>query len=162
LFSGPEYEEGVKRIADHFNQNSIKYRTIAFNPELASVVQRSGSETADTIVFKEKELSSFVSDEEAYHQLVCDITRQQARSTNLVLNGSPVRRLFVDGGFSRNAVYMNFLAMAFPDLEVYAASMAQATALGAALAIHSAWNKRRLPNTLIKLQYYSAAQTETV
>ncbi len=97
--------------------------------------------------------------EEAYHQLLLDIIRQQVGSTNLVLNGSPVKRLFVDGGFSRNAVYMNLLAMAFPQLEVYAASMAQATALGAALAIHKSWNKKRLPNTLIKLQYYAATQT---
>jgi glycerol kinase len=73
-----------------------------------------------------------------------------------------VKRLFVDGGFSRNAVYMNLLAMAFPQLEVYAASMAQATALGAALAIHKSWNRKRLPNTLIRLQYYSAAQTALV
>jgi hypothetical protein len=42
---------------------------------------------------------------------------------------------------------------------VYAASMAQATALGAALAVHTAWNKKSIPNTLIKLQYYSAGQT---
>ena len=43
-----------------------------------------------------------------------------------------------------------------------AASMAQATALGAALAIHKSWNKKRLPNTLIKLQFYAAAQTALV
>ncbi|MGZ3882240.1 MAG: FGGY-family carbohydrate kinase [Flavisolibacter sp.] len=162
LFSGPEYEEGVKTIADHFHQNAIKYRTIEFNPEMASAVRRIGSESGDTTVFRARELSSFASDEEAYHQLVYDITRQQARSTQLVLDGSPVKRLFVDGGFSRNAVYMNFLAIAFPELEVYAASMAQATALGAALAIHTAWNKKPLPNTLIKLQYYSATQPVTV
>jgi glycerol kinase len=64
----------------------------------------------------------------------------------------------VDGGFSRNVVFMNLLAMAFPQLEVYATSMAQATALGAALVIHQSWNKKPLPNTLIKLQYYSAMQ----
>jgi sugar (pentulose or hexulose) kinase len=91
-----------------------------------------------------------------------DIISQQVRSTQLVLNDSPVKRLFVDGGFSRNAVYMNLLAMAFPQLEVYAASMAQATALGAALAIHKAWNKKALPNTLIKLQYYSVTQAAMV
>lgn len=154
LFAGPDYEEGVKRIADHFNQNAIKYRNIAFNQEIVSGLQKN-----DQIKFAERELSSFSTDEEAYHQLMFDIISQQVRSTQLVLNGSPVKRLFVDGGFSRNAVYMNLLAMAFPQLEVYAASMAQATALGAALAIHTAWNKKPLPNTLIKLQYYSIAQT---
>jgi len=161
LFSGPEYEEGVKRIADHFGQNAIKYRTIEFNSEMASTLQKNSGNT-ESVAFAERDLSSFVSDEEAYHQLMFDIIKQQAQSTKLVLKGSPVKRLFVDGGFSRNAVYMNLLAMAFPQLEVYAASMAQATALGAALAIHKAWNKKRLPNTLIILQYYSAVQTALV
>lgn len=162
LFSGPEYEEGVERIAQHFNQDPIKYRTIEFNPDITSVLQKNDTSNSGTGLFAQRELSIFASDEEAYHQLVLDIIKQQVRSTNLVLKGSPVKRLFVDGGFSRNAVYMNLLAMAFPQLEVYAASMAQATALGAALAIHKSWNKKRLPNTLIKLQFYSATQTALV
>ena len=157
LFAGPEYEEGVKRIADHFNLNAIKYRNIGFNPEIISGLKRN-----EQVKFSERELASFANDEEAYHQLMLDIIVQQVKSTQLVLNGSPVKRLFVDGGFSRNAVYMNLLAISFPGLEVYAASMAQATALGAALAIHTAWNKKPLPNTLIKLQYYSVAQTVIV
>jgi sugar (pentulose or hexulose) kinase len=157
LFAGPEYEEGVKRIADHFNLNAIKYRNIGFNPEIISGLKRN-----EQVKFSERELASFANDEEAYHQLMFDIIVQQVKSTQLVLNGSPVKRLFVDGGFSRNAVYMNLLAISFPGLEVYAASMAQATALGAALAIHTAWNKKPLPNTLIKLQYYSVAQTVIV
>lgn len=159
LFAGPQYEEGVKRIADHFHQNVIRYRSIEFNPEIVSSLQKN---SASQNSFQQTDLFSFGSDEEAYHQLMLDIIRQQVKSTQLVLNSSPVKRLFVDGGFSRNAVYMNLLAAFFPNVEVYAASMAQATALGAALAIHKSWNKKPLPNTLIKLQYYSTSQTAMV
>jgi sugar (pentulose or hexulose) kinase len=165
LFAGQTHEDGVKRIADYFHQDAIKYRQIEFNPELVLKLQKNEeSEIIDLTQnsFEERGLSAFKNDEEAYHQLMLDIIRQQIKSTRLVLNGSPVKRLFVDGGFSRNAIYMNLLAMTFPDLEVYAASMAQATALGAALAIHKSWNKKRLPNTLIKLQYYSATQAAMV
>jgi sugar (pentulose or hexulose) kinase len=160
LFAGPAYEEGMKRIADFFNKDVIKYRNIEFNPDIAAALNK--NEKISKQNFPQTDLSVFTTDSEAYHYLMLDIIKQQVRSTQLVLNGSPVKRLFVDGGFSRNAVYMNLLAMAFPQLEVYAASMAQATALGAALAIHSSWNKRPLPNTLIRLQYYSAAQTAWV
>ena len=160
LFAGPAYEEGMKRIADFFNKDVIKYRNIEFNPDIAAALNK--NERISKQNFPQTDLSVFTTDSEAYHYLMLDIIKQQVRSTQLVLNGSPVKRLFVDGGFSRNAVYMNLLAMAFPQLEVYAASMAQATALGAALAIHSSWNKRPLPNTLIRLQYYSAAQTAWV
>jgi sugar (pentulose or hexulose) kinase len=75
-----------------------------------------------------------------------------------VLTGTDVKRIFVDGGFSKNAIYMNLLAAAFPDIEVYAASMAQATALGTALAVHHSWNKRPIPNDLIELKYYALTQ----
>ncbi|MNR40668.1 hypothetical protein D3C85_1589800 [compost metagenome] len=72
-----------------------------------------------------------------------------------MLDGTAVKRIFVDGGFSKNAIFMNLLAMAFPELEVFAAYMAQATAVGAALAIHKSWNTKPLPNDIIELKYYA-------
>mgnify|MGYP006201678503 CR=1 FL=1 len=50
--------------------------------------------------------------------------------------------------------HLNLLAEAFPDVEVYAASMAQASALGAALAIHDNWNPKPIQNDLIDLKFY--------
>jgi hypothetical protein len=50
---------------------------------------------------------------------------------------------------------MNLLACAFPDMEIYAASMAQATALGAAMAIHRAWNSTPPVADIIELKHYS-------
>jgi sugar (pentulose or hexulose) kinase len=105
-------------------------------------------------VFGKRELAAFDSFERAYHRLMMDIMEQQVASTRLVLHGADVRRVFVDGGFGRNQVYMHLLAAAFPDMEVFAASIPQATAMGAALAIHSHWNKRILPGDIIELKYY--------
>ena len=51
---------------------------------------------------------------------------------------------------------MNLLALAFPALEVFSASMAQASAVGAALTIHKEWNRKRKPNDIVQLRYYSA------
>jgi hypothetical protein len=50
------------------------------------------------------------------------------------------------------------LAAAFPHLEVFAASVAQATAIGAALAIHKHWNSKNIPGDMIELKYYALAQ----
>jgi len=49
---------------------------------------------------------------------------------------------------------MHMLADAFPDIEVYAASVAQATAMGTALSIHDHWNNKALPANIIDLMYY--------
>lgn len=162
LFAGNEHEEAIKRIADHFNQDMIKYRTVEYNPETIERLQRQSVKEEKSSRFAERDLNLYLSYEEAYHRLMLDIMSQQIQSTQLILNGSPVKRLFVDGGFSKNTIYMNLLAAAFPDMEIYAASMAQATSLGAALAIHKAWNKKTIPNSLIQLQYYSAAQEMSV
>ena len=106
--------------------------------------------------FSARALSDFSNDEEAYHQLILDIATQQYASTQMVLKGSEVKRIFVDGGFSKNAIYMNLLAAFFPGIEVFAASVAQATALGTALSIHNAWNKGMIPGDIVELKYFSA------
>ncbi|BAU55031.1 FGGY-family carbohydrate kinase [Mucilaginibacter gotjawali] len=168
LFSGFEYEQMVKRIAEHFNKDEIKYRNINFNPEIIKhiktgpVVFQNSDVIRKESVFKLRDLSGFKNDLEAYHQLMIDIVQLQALSTNLVLKNSPVKRIFVDGGFSKNSVYMNLLAAAFPQMEVFAASMAQASAVGAALSIHREWNSKAIPNDIIGLKYYSTNQSAVI
>ncbi|RYG02453.1 MAG: carbohydrate kinase, partial [Chitinophagaceae bacterium] len=93
----------------------------------------------------------------AYHQLIFDLVKQQLYSLKLVLN-SGVKRIFVDGGFGKNAIYMHLLATSIPDIEVYASSVSQATAIGTALAIHDSWNPNPPPSDIINLKYYSAIQ----
>jgi putative Ca2+/H+ antiporter (TMEM165/GDT1 family) len=50
---------------------------------------------------------------------------------------------------------MHLLAAAFSQIEVFAASVAQATAMGAALAIHQHWNSETLPSDIIELKHYT-------
>lgn len=85
-----------------------------------------------------------------------DILQQQVRSTNLVLNRAHAKRIFIDGGFSNNSIYTNLLVMAFPDTKVYAASISQASALGAAMAIHHYWNKQALPVNIVQLKQFNS------
>jgi glycerol kinase len=84
---------------------------------------------------------------------------EQVHAVNLILEGTSVKRIFVDGGFGKNKLFMHLLAESFDRLKVYAASVPQATAIGAALAIHHSWNKRALPNDMIDLKKYTAANS---
>jgi sugar (pentulose or hexulose) kinase len=148
LFAGHFHDEQVKRIADHFNIPAARFRNISFNPELAAkfLVDQKG--------FANKDLTTYANSEEAYHAFMTDLVAQQYASTQLSLSNTPVKRIFVDGGFSKNEVFMNLLAARFPELEVFAASIHQSTALGAALALHKAWNKKPVASNLITLQFY--------
>ncbi len=169
LFAGNEHEQQVKRIAAHFNQHTNRYKTMVFNPAVVEAMHKNKIEhtftTKDLIttsLFAQRNLSAFSTDEEAYHQLIMDIVKQQQASTKMVLAGTRVKRIFVDGGFSNNDIYMKLLAAAFAGIEVYAASMAQATAVGTALAIHDHWNKKPVPGNLIELKFYSSAHSVVI
>lgn len=145
LFAGQEHEDAVKRIAAHFNEDLFFYQKVEFDAALAAKLQNSNAD-----------ILSFATCKEAYHQLMINIIKKQAASTKLVLNDA-VKRIFVDGGFSNNKLYMNLLATEFPEFEIYAASMSQASALGAALALHACWPKESVPNDIIHLRYYGSS-----
>jgi len=153
LFAGYEHEQQVKRLAAHFQKAIDYYQTLGWNVALLNEMQ-SGNKFSGRS-FSELDLVEFTGYEEAYHQLMWNIVQQQAMSTNLVIKGMAVKRIFVDGGFGKNPVYMNLLAKAFPGIEVYAATVPQASALGAALVIHHHWNKNSLPADMIELKRFA-------
>ncbi|HEY5824517.1 MAG TPA: FGGY family carbohydrate kinase [Cyclobacteriaceae bacterium] len=165
LFAGHEHEEQIKRIASHFHQKDDFYKNVDYNEALALNLKKQTNPLSEkefqggihSSAFVQRIMSSFNSAEEAYHQLIIDIIDQQVISTKLVLKMITVNRIFVDGGFSKNPVYMNLLASDLPDLKVYGASVAQASALGAALVLHQHWNTKGIPTDLIELNTYGDA-----
>ena len=162
LFAGHEHELQIKRLSSHFNKRKDHYKSVKFEGPLLEELQeeqggkgkKSFNTGLENSAFETRELSAFGTYEKAYHQLMLDIMDMQCASTALVLRNSSVKRIFVDGGFSKNTVYMNLLAAAFPGLEVFGATVAQASALGAALAIHHQWNLRPIPENIIELKHY--------
>ncbi len=164
IFAGYEHEQQLKRIADHFDRAAYLFKHLKFNAglflKLGSKVPENQSPqlTFSThSAFGARDLSLFKTAEEAYHQLIFDLVKQQIYSLKLILNPG-VTRIFVDGGFGKNAIYMHLLAISMPDIEVYASSVSQATAIGTALAINSAWNENLVPTDIIELKYYSSIQ----
>ena len=169
IFAGYEHEEQVKKLAEHFLKPVNYYTTVTVDTELLKqqrqnigpTSRRSDSQLPRSS-FSNRDLSDFKSYEEAYHQLITDIVAHQARSTNLVLKGTEVKRIFVDGGFSKNPIYMYLMAEAFPNIEMYAASVAQASAIGAALVFHQHWNSKPLPSGIIDMKLYSVTHQTSI
>jgi sugar (pentulose or hexulose) kinase len=162
LFAGHEHEEQVKRLAAHFNKPYNYFTTVVCDQQILSrlqqkkntVMQSAGSAQVASSAFAKRDLQLFNTYEAAYHQLIADIMLLQVHATKLVLASTKVKRIFVDGGFSKNPIYMHLLAKAFPRIAVYAATVAQASALGAAMVLHEHWNTKALPDNLIQLQQY--------
>ncbi|MEO8414683.1 MAG: FGGY family carbohydrate kinase [Ginsengibacter sp.] len=163
LFAGAEHEEQTKRLAVHFNKKENYYTQVAFNSLLPDQKFKA-SATATSLHksgFQDRDLHEFSSYEQAYHCFMQYIVAQQYAATTLVMSHD-VTRIFVDGGFGKNSVYMNLLSAIFPDKEVFAASVSQATAIGAALAIHEHWNTKPVTSDMIRLKLYAAAHKTIV
>ncbi len=145
LLIGPEHDEQTKRIAEHFHVKEDFFRTIRFEKE----------DIADSVGdFEKTDLKNYESSGKAYHAFIQHLVKRQMASTQLILNNSDVKEIYVDGGFSANPVYMNLLARAFGNYKVFGATVAQASALGAALVIHSNWNDKELPEKLFEVTAY--------
>lgn len=167
LFAGQFHEDQVKRIAAHFGQQVSRYNNIQPDREIFRLLinvitpnqPADSKQSPPSLQFHNRELKDFEDDITAYHQLMLDIVNAQVQSTELLLKDKPVRTIYVDGGFSRNELFMYLLSTHFPQLNIYAASMAQATAIGAALAIHHHWNAKPLPDNLITTQLYTTTES---
>lgn len=152
LFAGRWHDHLKDQMADHFQLNRNFYKTIAFDPHMLTVpVPQVPHQDPGNI-----DLSVFSSADEAYHFMMSLLVDQQLACISQVMNNKPVKRVYVDGGFSRNEVFMNLLARRLPDFEVFAANIHQASALGAALAIHESWNPAPFRTDLIDFTQYFA------
>lgn len=166
LFAGYEHEQQIKKLAKYFNKEVDYYKTIQFDLRLYNNLKPkkkiSENKTADARIgqsdFGKRDLKGFNSYEEAYHQLITDIIAQQITSIKLLIKDHSIKKLFVDGGFSKNPIYMCLLSKAFSKIKVFSSSLPQASALGAALAIHNHWNDKRIPADIFDLKLYAVAK----
>lgn len=145
LFGGHFHEEQVARMEKHFGGS---YKDLTFAERVFSLSSRGSS--VFECAFAERDLHDFPDLASAYDQFMVDLVGQQLRSLDLLLKDAPVKQLLVDGGFSKNEWYMRLLTHALPKVEVYAAEVAQASALGAALMVYDG----ETPKNLIQLKRF--------
>lgn len=158
LFAGQEHEQQVERIAYHFGMDPSFLPTLPYDPKIIELLKskpgiapvekpeplipsldQTGHQPLPSPIshlrFRNRDMDDFGSATEAYHQLMLDLVELQCLSSRPVLNNTEVRHLYVDGGFSRNQIFMQLLSNAMPEYAVRSFNIAQASALGAALVL---------------------------
>ena len=154
LFLGNAHEKGAERIASHYAIPADFYKAIRHDKGLSALAQERLL-SKDFSSFEAVDLMEVASPDLAYNILIAILVKKQIESIDLILKHQDAENIFVDGGFSKNHVFMSMLAFHHDGKKVYAAEVAQATALGAALAIHDAWNPKPVGEDLINLKWYS-------
>jgi sugar (pentulose or hexulose) kinase len=152
LFSGHEHEEKCNALMMHFQTTESVYKELSKSGDWKKHKNPKNSEELRSI-FTSDDYSKFASFEEGYVSLIEYLVAKQIASTNLIVQPSTTT-IYVDGGFSQNYIFMELLSQAYPDKKVYAASVTQASALGAALIINDVWNKKPIPRDLLTLRSF--------
>ncbi len=147
VFIGNEHEEQVKKLAAHFNRVEDCYKIVVYDPALIPAAVEITSEPkniysqntlASPKLNLQFDLSQFDSYEAAYHAVIYKITEPQIKAIRLAAEYKmdAFTYLLVDGGFSKNKIFMHLLQEAFPNLSIIVSENSQGTALGAAMVMN--------------------------
>lgn len=142
LLLGKEYSNQVAALTHHFGVKQDQHRTVAADPALLSRLdqnyrryyhfadlERVGENPAIT------DYGAFNDFTAAYHQLLLELVEQQVISLGAAIGDTPVRKVFIDGGFADNDLFVKLLAHRLPEYQWRTTQSPLGSALGAALVI---------------------------
>lgn len=146
LFIGEEHKYQVDEMYAHWNLPLGTYKKMKFD---RAAFEKVGSSRQKRIGFhylkpqdygleraRQTDWSSFTDFEEAYYTFIHELTDIQVASLQLVLDGAPVQRIFVDGGFNANSIFLEMLRIKLPDHEIIPSDFPNGSALGAAMLVN--------------------------
>lgn len=146
LFIGEEHKYQVDEMYAHWNLPLGTYKKLKFDEAWYQKVSNNpqkrigfhylkpadyGLDKADST-----DWGSFSEFTEAYYTFLHELTDIQVASLRLVLDGAPVNRLFVDGGFNANAIFLEMLRKKLPGIEIIPSDFPNGSALGAAMLVN--------------------------
>ena len=83
----------------------------------------------------EKTLIPYDRFEHAYHQLMLELVLLQVDSIKSAIGNQTIKRLYIDGGFSDNDVYIKLLSLYLRNMKLRTTDSSLGSALGAAIVI---------------------------
>lgn len=141
FFMGNEYRLQVEKLCDYYQKEYGFHRDIAFDQQIYLRLIEN-----DAVYFKfegiklqhlpqETDLTLFGTFEEAYHQLLIELMKVQVDTIKNAMGSSKIRKIFIDGGFTDNDVFMKLMSHHFSAFKVLSTHSPLGSALGAAMVI---------------------------
>ena len=142
LFLGNEYSLQLKKLHAHFDKDYGYHRTIAFDRALYAQLKANyqhhyklESIALDRDQPATTQLSTFDSFEKAYHQLLMELVELQIEAAQRAIGDTPIHKIYIDGGFANNAIYVELLSAHFQGVKMRITQSPLGSALGAAMVI---------------------------
>ncbi len=156
LFLGNEYSLQLKKLHAHFDKDYGYHRTIAFDQALYANLKadykhhyKLESIALDRDQPAATQLNTFDSFEEAYHQLLIELVELQIEAAQRAIGHTPIQKIYIDGGFANNAIYVELLSAYFQGKKMRITQSPLGSALGAAMVI----SKEKVGKKFLKKHY---------
>ena len=144
FFLGRIHDINVERLESFFKVKKGSYKGI--NPGREKIHKCWLASRDGGVFFKDGipeeyldrsvDLDQYASFEEAYIQLMVDLSRKVVHSIELIIPGEDnTKHLYITGGFAKNPIFTTIMAIAFSEKRVFTSEVDNATSLGAALVI---------------------------
>lgn len=154
IFLGNEYSLQVRELANYFKVSKDYHKSIAFNYDTFFAIIKDFN-----FCFRWKSIeddnmpaeTKFGYDkfEHAYHQLMIELVLLQVESIKVAAGDDIIEKLYIDGGFSDNDVYIKLVSHYLRNMELRTTDSSLGSALGAAIAISDA----KLNSKFLKKNY---------
>ena len=162
LLLGNEYNLQVEKLSIHFNKEKEYHKKIKFDKAIFQKllhnhtsyfcfvnISFSRNKNAKT------DYNQFENFEEAYHQLMIELVELQALNARLAIGNTKIKKIYVDGGFADNLIYIKLLTLHFPQYEIYTTQSPLGSALGAAMIISGKKTGANFLNEQYAMQIHS-------
>ncbi|MDO5969414.1 FGGY family carbohydrate kinase [Flavivirga aquimarina] len=140
LFLGNEYKIQVSKLDAHFGVSEDYHRHVKFDYDTFFEINQDFEYQFKWESISDENMPSetkirYNKFEHAYHQLMIELVLLQIKSIKRVIGDDAVKKLYIDGGFSDNDLYIKLLSHYFRDKKLRTTDASLGSALGAAISI---------------------------
>ncbi|MEM1257774.1 MAG: FGGY family carbohydrate kinase [Bacteroidota bacterium] len=140
IFLGNEYGIQVKKLAQHFRVAEDYHKTVKFDFDTFFDIIKDFEycfrwESITDANMPKKTHFTYHKFEHAYHQLMTELVLLQVENIKIAAGGDEIDKLYIDGGFSDNDVYLKLVSHYLRNMELRTTDSSLGSAMGAAMAI---------------------------
>ncbi len=140
MFLGNEYSLQVSALSKKYNVPVDFHTTVSFDYEVFYEIIKDFEYAFRWLSITDENMPAethFKYDrfEHAYHQLMIELVLLQVESIKIAAGGDHIEKLYIDGGFSDNDVYIKLVSHYLRNMELRTTDSSLGSALGAAIAI---------------------------
>ena len=140
LFLGNEYKIQVKKLTEKFGVDKDYHKTVEFDYDVYCDITQHFENAFCWESFEHKSMPKktsykYANFEHAYHHLMIELLYLQVESIKKISDTQKIDRLYVDGGFTDNEVYIKLLSYYLKGMKLRTTKASLGSALGAAIAI---------------------------